>query len=106
MADKEKAVDKALRKLNKVLHEKMNGFDVNVSLYGSGQVTYSEYEKIRTSRSVPEANSELVSVLHRRGPGILDELLKALKDEEDANQFLIGKIKEGNLLAHNYIILI
>lgn len=94
-SDKEKAVSKALRKLTKVMHQKMNGFDVNVGLYGCGQVTYSEYERIRASKSVPEANDEVFSVLQRRGPDILDALLEVLKEEEDANKHLIDKINEG-----------
>lgn len=94
---KEKAVESALRKLNRVLSSKMDGFDVCVSLYGQGKLTYREYEKIRTCKNVPDANSELISALHRRGPDILDVLVDVLEDEEEANAFLIQKIKEGNL---------
>lgn len=92
---KEKAVAKALRSLNKVLHEKMDGFSVNVGLYGKGQLTFREYESIRTAKNVVDANSELVSILHRRGPEILDVLLEVLEEEEEANAHLISKIKEG-----------
>lgn len=94
-AVKEKAVEKALRRLNKVLNEKMNGFDVNVGLYGLGKLTFREYEHIRLSKTVLDANSELVSTLHRRGPDILDSLLEVLQEEDDANSFLIQKIREG-----------
>lgn len=91
---KEKAVGRALVQLNKVLNDKMDGFDVCVGLYGRGQLTYREYEQIRTAKNVPAANSELVATFHRRGPEILDILLQVLEDEEDAHSYLIRKIKE------------
>lgn len=94
-SSKEKAVATALRKLNKVFNEKMNGFDVAVGLYGQGKLTFREYEHIRTAKTVPEANSELVSAVHRRGPEILDVLLDVLEDEEEANSFLIQRIRES-----------
>ena len=95
---KEKAVESALRKLNRVLTMKMDGPGVSVSLYGMGKLTYREYEKIRTCRNVPDANSELIAALHRRGPDILDILIEVLEEEEEANDHIIKKIKEGKLL--------
>jgi hypothetical protein len=91
---KEKAVEKALRSLNRDLHDKMDGYDINVTLYGVGKVTRREYEVVRAAKTVREANGELVSIMHRRGADILDALLDALKLEEDANSDLIQTINK------------
>ena len=92
---KEKAVDRALARLSRILIEKMDGFTVCVGMYGIGKLTQREYELIRTAANVRAANSELYSTFLKRGPDILDCLLEILEDEEDANAHLIGKIKEG-----------
>ena len=95
---KERAVDRALARLNRVLNEKMDGFSVCVGMYGIGKLTFREYEQIRTAKNVHAANGELVSAMHKRGPDVLDALLEVLEDEEEANAYLIGKIKEGEKL--------
>lgn len=92
---KEKAVDKALRRLSPMLIDKMDGYTVCVGLYGMGKLTLREYECIRTASNVRAANSELFSTFQKRGPDILDNLLEVLEDEDDANAHLITKIKEG-----------
>lgn len=97
---KEKAVRKALQGLNKVLHESMDGFSVNVGMYGLGKLTYREYDSIRSAATTHQANSELISAFHKRGPEILDVLLDVLEDEDEANSFLIKKIKEGWLIIN------
>ena len=89
---------KALNILNNVLAMKMDGLAVCHSLYNKKQLTYREYEKIRTCRNVPDANSELIAALHRRGPDILGILIEVLEEEKEANGHIIKAIKEGKLL--------
>ena len=92
---KEKAVRKALQMLTQVLQESMDGYSVNVGMYGKGKLTYREYETIRAATTAHQANSGLISAFHKRGPEILDILLDVLEGEEAANSYLIEKIKEG-----------
>lgn len=99
MDAKQKAVDKTLQRLTPTFQKKLNGFDVCVELYGRGQLTFSEYQEIQSLSDVHAANKKLVSALLRRGPDILEILLEALAEEEEANKHIIDKIKDGTSLA-------
>ena len=46
MSDREKVVEKALRRLTSVFIRKLNGFDIRHDLYGKEQLTWMENERI------------------------------------------------------------
>lgn len=76
--------------------KKLNAQEVGMYLYGREQLTFFEYEELRTETDTVKANKNLLRALERRGEDILDELLDVLKIEAVSNKAIIGEIEKGN----------
>ena len=122
MADRDKEKSEALRRLHAVLIRKLSAQDIKHDLYGKGQLTSAEMDRMDGERSregggkrtikstdtttspLPtaeaeqtrqRANEQLLIALERRGPNVLDVLVECLMEEKEANKDLIEAIRKG-----------
>ena len=94
MTDRGKEKDQALRKLHALLIKKLDGQAIKNELYGKGELTWSEMDRIEVAQTKQKANEELLTALRRRGPNVLDVLVECLMEEKEANKDLIEAIRK------------